>query len=548
LLAVQQTETNVSGSATATSAQVGPIQTYSPSLLFAASEQGAWYDPSDLTTMFQDTAGTTPVSATGQAVGLLLDKSKGLALGSELVTNGTFDADTNWTKGAGWTISGGVATKTTGTSSAINQTGSTVSGTSFYRVAVTVSGRTAGSLYWRLGNTTNLQIMSANGSYTFTIQAAASGSYIGLFADTSFDGTIDNISVKELPGNHAVQATAANRPIYGIHPFGGRRNLLVRTEEFENAAWNTTGSTVTANVDTAPNATLTADQINNTGTVVSSPAVALSAGVSATFSVWLRSATGANQTVNLSIAGAVNTAFVVTPVWQRFSVVWVNPSAGTWSARIGQAAQTYNIYVWGAQLEAGSTATDYQRVTDQYNVTEAGVASVSYLFFDGVNDSMSTSTITPGTDKVQVFAGVRKLGIDGVVAELSASTSVNNGAFLVYTPGNNYRFTSRGTITAIAAGGQGTPPITSVVTGLGDISGDNATLRVNGTQAAQDTNDQGTGNYLAYPLYIGARAGTSLFFSGHLYGLIARFGPNLTSILTSATEGWVASKTGVVIA
>ena len=61
--------------------------------LFANSEVGAWYDPSDLTTMFQDRAGTTPVTADGQTVGLILDKSKGLVLGSELVANGTFDTD-----------------------------------------------------------------------------------------------------------------------------------------------------------------------------------------------------------------------------------------------------------------------------------------------------------------------------------------------------------------------------------------------------------------------------------------------------------------------
>ena len=43
--------------------------------LFAFSEQGAWYDPSDLSTLFQDSAGTTPVTASGQPVGLMLDKS-----------------------------------------------------------------------------------------------------------------------------------------------------------------------------------------------------------------------------------------------------------------------------------------------------------------------------------------------------------------------------------------------------------------------------------------------------------------------------------------
>jgi lysophospholipase L1-like esterase len=43
--------------------------------LFASGEQGAWYDPSDLSTMFQDTAGTTPVTASGQDVRRINDKS-----------------------------------------------------------------------------------------------------------------------------------------------------------------------------------------------------------------------------------------------------------------------------------------------------------------------------------------------------------------------------------------------------------------------------------------------------------------------------------------
>lgn len=43
--------------------------------LFGNSEQGVWYDPSDLSTLFQDSAGTTPVTADGQPVGLMLDKS-----------------------------------------------------------------------------------------------------------------------------------------------------------------------------------------------------------------------------------------------------------------------------------------------------------------------------------------------------------------------------------------------------------------------------------------------------------------------------------------
>lgn len=48
---------------------------FSPASLFALGEQGAWYDPSDLSTMFQDAAGTIPVTSSGQPVGLIRDKS-----------------------------------------------------------------------------------------------------------------------------------------------------------------------------------------------------------------------------------------------------------------------------------------------------------------------------------------------------------------------------------------------------------------------------------------------------------------------------------------
>ena len=77
---------------------------FNPLSWFAAGEQGAWYDPSDLTTLFQDAAGTTPVtlSPMEQPVGFMLDKSKGLVLGSELVSNGDFTKGTT-----GWDITAG---------------------------------------------------------------------------------------------------------------------------------------------------------------------------------------------------------------------------------------------------------------------------------------------------------------------------------------------------------------------------------------------------------------------------------------------------------
>mgnify|MGYP003641774913 CR=1 FL=1 len=74
-LSVSQIETNLGGIDTATSTALGPVSTFGVNSLFANDEEGAWYDPSDLSTLFQDSAGTTPVTTAGQPVGLMLDKS-----------------------------------------------------------------------------------------------------------------------------------------------------------------------------------------------------------------------------------------------------------------------------------------------------------------------------------------------------------------------------------------------------------------------------------------------------------------------------------------
>lgn len=48
---------------------------FTPLNLFSTGEQGVWFDPSDMATLFQDDAGTVPVTAAGQVVGRVLDKS-----------------------------------------------------------------------------------------------------------------------------------------------------------------------------------------------------------------------------------------------------------------------------------------------------------------------------------------------------------------------------------------------------------------------------------------------------------------------------------------
>ena len=79
------------------------VQQFSPADLFAAGEQGFWYDPSDYSTLFQDSAGTTPVTAVEQAVGLMLDKSASAGTG---YYSGYFDGTGDWLSWSGTTLAG----------------------------------------------------------------------------------------------------------------------------------------------------------------------------------------------------------------------------------------------------------------------------------------------------------------------------------------------------------------------------------------------------------------------------------------------------------
>lgn len=197
---------------------VGTQSAFSPADLFLNGEQGVWYDPSDLSTMFQDSDGTTPVTVDGQPVGLILDKSQGLVIGSERITNGDFSSgSTNWSLSAGWTVTGGALN--------VNQVGSTIGATqpfavvagTTYKVTFTISNYISGQVVPVFGGGSNASaaLASSNGQFaTFIVAGTGNTEFRLLTTGAGFVGTVDNISVKKISGNHASQATAAARPLY----------------------------------------------------------------------------------------------------------------------------------------------------------------------------------------------------------------------------------------------------------------------------------------------------------------------------------------------
>jgi len=58
-----------------TSAPHRARQGWHPGMLFDTGAGGAWFDPSDITSLFQDSAGTLSVTGPNQPVGRMLDKS-----------------------------------------------------------------------------------------------------------------------------------------------------------------------------------------------------------------------------------------------------------------------------------------------------------------------------------------------------------------------------------------------------------------------------------------------------------------------------------------
>jgi hypothetical protein len=280
-------------------------------------------------------------------------------------------------------------------------------------------------------------------------------------------------------------------------------------------------------------------------------------------------------------------SIIVANTYYEFTIVCSSYTSGSLFVALGAGGSTVSSYpinsvgtvryrynsgsfsgrVWlltpvgGAQLSI--TSFSVKQVTGNHAmapsdaarpVLQADAGGLLHLLSNGSSQSMSTNSIDfTATDKMTVFAGVRKLSDAGrgIVAELSTSTAANNGSFRLAAPEDatfEYGMTSRGTsdIGANIDSATYAAPITNVLTGIGNIAAPEVTLRVNATQVATNAASQGTGNYGNYPLFIGARNNSSQYFNGRLYGLIVR-GAQSSAAQITATELWMAGKTGVAI-
>ena len=205
-------------------------------------------------------------------------------------------------------------------------------------------------------------------------------------------------------------------------------------------------------------------------------------------------------------------------------------AGGTVAVRVGVGCSSNGTGEVEFSKLSLTLATDahlpYQRVNTATDYDTVGFPH--YLKFNGTNTAYVTPSIDfTGTDKMTVWAGVTKLSDAGtqMVAELSPTVNAYPGFYLAAPRSNGEKsiaFRQSGTLYGSAIEyTSAVPPFSAVVSAGGDISAGTIFINVNGVRQTAAGN-QGTGNHGNYPLYIGARAGTSYFFNGRLYSLIVR--------------------------
>ena len=428
-----------------------------------ASSPGMWIDPPYTASLFSTSAGTTAISAIGTVldtsnpIGLILDRKGGLALGPELVVNGDFsNGTTGWTVDAGWAISGGKASAS-GSIGHLYQAGvaAKVVGKT-YKYTFTVSDYVSGNVTPYIHSVISPVNFNSNGEKTVYLVAINTSAEHGFIPTAGASFSIDNISVREIPGISLSQATATSMPVASA-----RSNLLKYSEDFSNAAWQKLSLLVSANAAVAPDGATTADLIYPQTTTINVqiycalPATLAGAN---TNSIYVKAAgfqwvvlggpmfASANDAAYFDVVNGVwgttgsNLTVSATALangWYRISASNVVAGNRQFTLKLADANGsntatvngTNGLYIWGAQANGGAV-TSYQRVgaASDYDAS----AGPTYLQFDGVDDSLASATFAAGTltSSMDCLIAVRR-GVSGygVLVYQTAGATPFFGAF-----------------------------------------------------------------------------------------------------------------------
>jgi hypothetical protein len=376
---------------------------YIASLFALTGANGFWGDESDFSTLFQDSAGTTAVTMVEQPIGLMLDKHLGAVRGPNLISSGT----TGWASSATYTSTIAAVgselqvTPTANYGSQIQAIATVVgkpyiiladvrkvSGTQSCYVTITDSAGTADTLV--IGTAVPAAQTTFVPRSTFFI-AANSVTYVALrgTSTSTFTGEVAafaNISVRLVDGNHATQATAANRMV-----LSARVNLIqLDTRLLTSASWTKTTCTVVAGISDPfggtkafnVSALSAGDQIYQSLSVGTHPSMVTS--------VWLRRTAGSGSVRVKNPNGLSDTTAALDGTWQRFTSSATSDNAGLIypGVTFTNAGDAADIYV--PQINNGIVAAPTQWSDTAASYDTAGFPL--YASANGTNQNMTTTT------------------------------------------------------------------------------------------------------------------------------------------------------------
>lgn len=142
-------------------------------------------------------AGPTEPNAPYEMVDVINNTMKNTARASHIkLLNGTFDSDVDWTKGAGWVISAGVASRSdVAASSILSQDILAFAGTT-YTVEFDMLGYASDYLNVRIGGVDNpVQNFDLDGRHKIDCVAGNVNTLLEFVGSTNFEGSIDNVVV-----------------------------------------------------------------------------------------------------------------------------------------------------------------------------------------------------------------------------------------------------------------------------------------------------------------------------------------------------------------
>jgi hypothetical protein len=191
-------------------------------------------------------------------------------LGAELVTDGDFGgADLSaWGSPANWSLSSGTALHATGATAALTQNINIVSGKKYY-IAVTMAGRTAGSIAIAIGTVSVIYSGAsgdfiANGTVYRSFVGGATGALTLTITPTStFDGSIDDVVIKEITAGAGSPLTIYDDAATSMGTIRGSGSPSNNIAQGASAfAWLTAGAVGNTSFGISSSAALTNGQYN----------------------------------------------------------------------------------------------------------------------------------------------------------------------------------------------------------------------------------------------------------------------------------------------